>query len=824
MTPATLERLPAGAIVVDGRERIIAANGRAADLLERTPASLAKALLRDIVQPDDRLLLPPFNSLVSLSAAPATVRFESSSGPLVLLVSWQPARFSEQDAWLLLMMPVDDLINEIAGLRNDETRWKYALESALEGVWDHDFETGNLFYSGTWKRLRGLADDAEVDGSLETWIQNVHPDDHAHVRAAIERQDSGEAVFNTFEYRERHADGHWIWIESRGAAVAYWPDGRPSRIIGTDTDITARKEAEARLEEVSRRLRLALGVSKIGVFDFNLDAERDDWDDRMFEIYGLDPSDGPPSSETWESTLHPEDRARVIARTNEGIASGKPYGNAFRIVRPDGEIRHIRSNAATYIDHLGTRKLIGANWDVTEDIALQEDLRQAQASAEARNRELEQVRIRIEYNALHDYLTDLPNRRYLDQMLAENVAVNAILHIDLDRFKQINDTLGHQAGDAMLTQAAAILRAHARHDDFIARIGGDEFVILCRRGRNLPQLSELAERIVHAFRRPIPHDGQLCRLGASIGIAWKGHEDVDAKQLLMNADIALYRAKSLGRDRVEVFSEQIQTQILTAKRTGDDIRQAIEEGQFTVYYQPQFDAKSLAITGVEALVRWNHPERGVLAPIHFLRIAEEINVLPAIDRKVVELAYSDFHAWQKAGLGVPKISVNMSSPRLRDPGLISDLREMRIAKGVLSFELLESIFLDDPEDEIAGTISALGDLGIEIEIDDFGTGHASIIGLLNLNPARLKIDRALVGPITESAKQAKLVRAIIDIGHSLNIKVVGEGVETWDHAAMLRDLGCDVLQGYALARPMDRLELERRLERGWRPVFGDAQT
>ncbi|MGN7804172.1 EAL domain-containing protein [Ensifer sp. 22521] len=820
LTQAALERLPAGAIIANDLGRILTTNARAGELLLRTPASLRKALLADLVLDEDRPLLPARNILPPTTTASTTLRFESLSGPLPMLVSWSPVLFADQDAFLLLMLPAHELVDEIAGLRNDETRWKYALDSALEGVWDHDFETGNLFYSTTWKRLRGLPDDAEVDGSLETWIQNVHPDDHAHVRAAIERQDSGEAVFNTFEYRERHADGHWVWIESRGASVAYWPDGRPSRIIGTDTDITARKEAEARLEEVSRRLRLALGVSKIGVFDFNLDAQRDDWDERMFEIYGLDPSDGPPSSESWENTLHPDDRDKVIARTNEGIASGKPYSNAFRIVRPDGTIRHIRSNAATYIDHLGTRKLIGANWDVTEDIALQEDLRQAQASAEARNRELELARIRIEYNALHDYLTDLPNRRYLDQMLAENVAVNAILHIDLDRFKQINDTLGHQAGDAMLTHAAAILRAHARHDDFIARIGGDEFVILCRRGRNLPQLSELAERIVHAFRRPIPYEGQLCRLGASIGIAWKGHDDFDAKQLLMNADIALYRAKSLGRDRVEAFSEQIQTQILTAKRIGDDIRQAIEEGQFTVYYQPQFDARSLEITGVEALVRWNHPERGVLAPFHFLKVAEEINVLPAIDRKVVELAYADFQSWRQSGLAIPKISVNMSSPRLRDPGLITDLRDLQIAPGVLSFELLESIFLDDPEDEIAETISALGALGIEVEIDDFGTGHASIIGLLNLNPARLKIDRALVGPITESPKQAKLVRAIIDIGHSLNIEVVGEGVETWEHAAMLRDLGCDVLQGYALARPMDRLELERRLRRGWKPVFG----
>ncbi len=811
-TDPGLDQLPAAAVVVDMQGVIVSANAFLCSLLQLSSSALVGRSFRDLVHADDHDLLTA-SGIPQTVASAQTLRLHGATATVAVVCTSR----AETDPSLLLMLPIDHLISEIAGLRNDETRWKYALESALEGVWDHDFSTGDLFYSATWKRLRGLSEDAQVDGSLERWIENVHPDDRAHVIASIERQDSGAATYNTFQYRERHADGHWIWIESRGASVAYGPDGKPTRIIGTDSDISARKEAEAQLEEISRRLRLALDVSKIGVFDHNLETGETLWDERILGIYGLEPHAGAPSGRSWEDMLHPDDRQAAIARVNGGVAAGAPFTNAFRIVLADGETRHIRANTAFYVDRDGTRKLIGANWDVTEDIALQEELRKAKAATEARNLELEEARIRIEYNALHDYLTDLPNRRYLDQILADDPTLNAILHLDLDRFKQINDTLGHQAGDAMLTHAAAILRSHADEDDFIARIGGDEFVILCRRGRSLDQLEDLASRIVHAFRRPIPHDGQLCRLGASIGIAWRGESETDPKQLLMNADIALYRAKSLGRDRFEVFSEQIQNQILSAKRTGDDIRQALEEGQFVPYYQPQFDARSLELTGVETLVRWVHPERGVLAPFHFLKVAEEINVLSAIDRSIVEMAYADFEAWRRAGLMVPKISFNISSRRLRDPSLISDLRAMQIPSGVMSFELLESIFLDDLEDEIAETIVALNALGIDIEIDDFGTGHASIIGLLNLNPARLKIDRALVGPITESAKQAKLVRAIIDIGRSLNIKVVAEGVETWAHAGMLRDLGCDILQGYALARPMSRRELEVRLKSGWKP-------
>lgn len=816
LAPDAMDHVPAGVILVDAGDVIRTVNAPALRILGWTAEEVIGAPIATFVHDEDR------SAVVAHKAAPraeepAVIRFLGVSGTISMLVSRAPLPASRgADATTILtMLPADRLVSEIASLRKDETRWKYALESALEGVWDHDFETGNLFYSSTWRRLRGLADDAEVDGTLEKWIENVHPDDRAHVLACIERQDSGEAKFNTFEYRERHADGRWIWIESRGASVAYDADGKPCRIIGTDTDITARKEAEARLAEVSRRLQLALDVSRIGVFEHNLDTGVSLWDEAMFRMYGLDPTGQAPSSAGWESVLHPEDKAAAIKRVSDAIVNGTPFINAFRIVRPDGVVRHIRSNAAFHTDLDGARRLVGANWDVTDDIALQEELRRAKSFAEARNCELEAARVSIEYNALHDHLTDLPNRRYLDRILTEVRAVNAILHIDLDRFKQINDTLGHQAGDAMLVHAATVLRSHAESDDFIARIGGDEFVIVCRSGRDSMQLAELARCIIQTFRRPVPYAGQLCRLGASIGVAVNEGRVTDPRQLLMDADIALYRAKSLGRDRFELFSDEMQNQILTAKRIGDELREALEKRQFVPYYQPQFDARTLEITGVETLARWSHPERGVLAPIQFLKVAEDINLLAAIDRMVVEMAYADFRVWQRQGLAVPKISVNISSRRLRDPQLVSDLREMNIPHGVMSFELLESIFLDEFEDEVAETITALNALGIDIEIDDFGTGHASIIGLLKLNPARLKIDRALVGPVTENSKQQKLVRAIIDIGHSLNIKVVAEGVETWAHAALLADLGCDVLQGYALAKPMRRQDFETFAREGF---------
>ncbi|WP_426228290.1 sensor domain-containing protein [Pararhizobium sp. DWP3-4] len=721
---------------------------------------------------------------------------------------------------ILQIQSIDELKQAITALQKSETRWKYALESAHQGVWDHDFDANDLFYSIPWKTMRGMAADAPVDGSLDVWIENVHPADREHVLECIRRQDEGEVEFNIFQYRERHADGHWIWIESRGASIEWTPEGKPSRIIGTDTDISERKKAEAQLEEISRRLRLALDVSKVGVFEANLDTGTIMRDKQLLSIYGLDPQQ--PGLSAFEERLHPDDRDAALARVAAGVASAIPFMNAFRIIRPDGKIRHIRSSSVTYTDNEGAHKLIGANWDVTEDVTLRDDLERARQLAEARNLELEAARTRIEFNALHDHLTGLPNRRFLDQRLDEWIAgkvdYSAILHIDLDRFKQINDTLGHQAGDAMLMHTANVLSAIIGERDFVARIGGDEFLVLCDPRRSQDDVILLTDQIIEALRQPVAYEGHLCRFGASVGIAWTADGTADARQSLMNADIALYRAKGLGRNRYEFFTQQLQTQIHHAKRTADEIIKGLEDGEFVPFYQPQFDARTLDVTGVETLARWRHPQYGLLAPDYFLKIAEDINALTAIDRCIAEQALSDFSSWETQGFGIPRISVNVSSSRLREPGLIDSLRQLNIPRGKLSFELLESIFLDDLDEDSSQILSDLSMLGIDIEIDDFGTGHASIVGLMKLNPSRLKIDRALVKPIIEAAEQRKLVGSIIDIGHSLNIEVVAEGVETIRHAHILRDLGCDTLQGYAFARPMTRADLETFIRSGnWRP-------
>src|SRR5690606_20185681 len=278
-------------------------------------------------------------------------------------------------------------------------------------------------------------------------------------------------------------------------------------------------------------------------------------------------------------------------------------------------------------------KVIGVNWDVTADVARNEELRQATQIARARNAELEAARVRIEHNALHDSLTGLPNRRYLDDMLKFHAADGyhgsgsiALLHIDLDRFKQINDTLGHAAGDAMLIHASEVLRANCRETDFVARIGGDEFVIVSSAGGDDQRLNALADRIVREMRKPAAYEGHACRFGVSVGLAVARAADIDVKQLLINADIALYRAKARGRNRHEFFSEALQAEVIDTKRTADEVLAGLDSHQFIAHYQPQFDARTHDLVGVEALARWDHPD-GLRTPDKFMDVAEELNVM-----------------------------------------------------------------------------------------------------------------------------------------------------------------------------------------------------
>lgn len=481
--------------------------------------------------------------------AKAFVRpFRPTIAPHATLLIVQLVDFTDDK----LMM--DDLVAR-------ETRWNSALVSSESGVWDHDFRAGRKYYSPIWRQIRGMSALDPLAPSKDAWLELVHPDDRSSILHAIERQEAGDPNYQIFEYREKHKDGHWIWIECRGACIDRDENGRAMRVVGTDNDITERKESERRAMQVARRLQLALAISGVGVFEADLVSGKVDWDERMYEIFGVDKSQPIRVGETWESLLHPEDLPRVLANFASHRDSHECFWDRYRICRPDGSERVIRSCSMTFIDVDGHPKLVGANWDITHDMQMQLELERAKALAEARNAELEATRHQIEHNALHDYLTGLPNRRYLDLALDRlsnkcsiSGATLGVLHIDLDGFKQINDNCGHSVGDAVLCHVARQLRAIVGARNFVARAGGDEFVILVPFTGNLSRLSSLAESIVSAMGQPYAYEDHLCHFGASIGVAFASGNNVDGHQILLNADTALYVAKDGGKNRHAVYA------------------------------------------------------------------------------------------------------------------------------------------------------------------------------------------------------------------------------------------------------------------------------
>lgn len=490
------------------------------------------------------------------------------------------------------------------------------------------------------------------------------------------------------------------------------------------------------------------------------------------------------------------------------LTSGRP------IFDPEGRFLGYRGVACEITSELRAReelaeanhKLSRATRQTAQALA---DLRRANAALEQRNAEMARAEYRIRHIVLHDPLTKLPNRRQLEDVLAGYARRGAgcdgmigVLHVDLDRFSQINDTFGYAAGDAVLCHVARTLSRHVMPGDLVARIAGDEFIVLCIGVEQRGMFEELARSLIEEFRAPAIYGGQECWFGASIGIAAAWGAEIQPKELLTNAEIALQHAKDQGRRSFCFFTEGMRRRVRRSKALSDEVLAGLDRAEFVPFYQPQICAHSSRIIGVEALARWRHPVEGVLPPSAFFDVTDDLGVAAILDGLMLQAAVDDLQRWQGQGVTVEKLSLNVSAHRLFDCDLIGELARMTLPRGVLAFELLETAFLDDVSDTITWKVDMLREMGIEIELDDFGSGHASILSLIKLGPQAIKIDRELVMTVSEDRRRAGLVRSIVEIGRTLDTRIIAEGVETAAQANVLSALGCHALQGYHFARPM----------------------
>ncbi|MCZ8548279.1 EAL domain-containing protein [Mesorhizobium qingshengii] len=427
--------------------------------------------------------------------------------------------------------------------------------------------------------------------------------------------------------------------------------------------------------------------------------------------------------------------------------------------------------------------------------------------------ELVDARNSMAFIAVHDGLTGLHNRTFLTDHFDTLIKGAhrrrerlAVIQLDLDRFKQINDTLGHAAGDYVLVVTAQRMRDSCRASDLCARLGGDEFVMILNGAGGTEDINMLARRILEQINEPITFQGTTILPGASAGIAVYPIDADNAQDLLVHADLALYSAKKMGGGNFSFFSEELRRELDYRKQLEHDIKVAISERAFQVYFQPQVSLTDGTISGIEALVRWNHAERGMIAPGEFIPVAEKCGFMPEIGRIVISKAINEAAEWNRAGIAFGRLAVNVSGTELRehdfDSFLFETLEKAGLPPQKLSLEIVESVILDDEKTGIAAKLRHIRAAGVHLELDDFGTGYAS---LSHVNPNeidRLKIDRRFVQNIHENGDNSKIVRAITELARGLGISIVAEGAETEAELDSLMAIGCDQVQGYSIAFPM----------------------
>jgi diguanylate cyclase (GGDEF)-like protein len=558
-------------------------------------------------------------------------------------------------------------------------------------------------------------------------------------------------------------------------------------------------ELRVELENALLQLQEAHELAQLGSWSWDIARDEIVWSAEMSRIFGEEPTGGTRDFDCFLARIHPEDRPLVVQARRRRLATDVAVATQYRVVRPGGEVRWVNGRGRVVRDELGHPvRMVGVCQDVTEQRLSEERLKQ---------------------QAMHDPVTGLPNRlrflEQLDQALLRRQLVGgtvAVLFIDLDRFKAINDGFGHPHGDRVLLAVANRLRSVVRAVDSLARFGGDEFAVLCEDlvGGGA---EALGLELLDALDAPFDVDGITSSTGASVGIAL-ADDDATADSLLREADIAMYQAKEAGGHRIAVFDHAARVRASADAGLADELRLAVEEGQLRVHYQPVMDVADGTVRGVEALVRWQHPERGLLSPGEFIDAAESSGVIVEIGAWVLRTACRHVVGLGATRLRPLRVAVNISARQLGHPGFIGSvaeiLRTTGIDPGLVCLEITESVLMEDTQAAIE-SLTALKTLGVELAIDDFGTGFSSLSYLRRFPVDIVKVDRSFVGGLGLDASADAIVAAVVNLSHALRLRVVAEGVEQEAQLIALRALHCDEAQGFYWSRPRPPAELDQAL-------------
>ena len=684
----------------------------------------------------------------------------------------------------------------IANLRDSEYKFRNLNQQLPVGVFLVSIEGCCQYVNERWCQMTGLTSE-QMAGLM--WMQFVHPDEREQVvrdwRTAVGRESEFVA-----DHRLRGSSGRLTWLNTRAVPLR----DRASRIVlylGVSTNIASFKHTEETLRASEARFRGYFELSLVGVALTGSDKRWWEVNDRLCEILGYRREQLLGLS--WAELTHPEDLdadiaqfERVMARRIEGYSLDK------RFLRSDGTL--VYASVSTHcvrrpngiVDHFVT-----VVQDITERKQAEEHIRQL---------------------AYYDTLSGLPNRELLADRLRQAVARAerghtqvGVLLVDLDLFKRINDTLGHSIGDRLLREVADRLQSCVRPGDTVSRQGGDEFaVVLSDLANDGEDVSRVAQRILNAVGQPYHLDGSELHTTCSIGVGLFPRDGRSIEILMKNADIALYRAKDAGRNNFQFY--RAGATVLSRERLDleNSLRYAVNRQQLMLYYQPKWDFSAKAITGAEALIRWNHPNLGMLSPARFIPIAEDSGLVLPLGEWVLRETVREIGRLHRQGFPELRVAVNLSTRQFHQIDLVNLIREILTESDFdasrLELELTESILMHHTQDNLA-TLKGFKDMGLRLAIDDFGTGYSSLSYLQRFPVDVLKIDRSFIMHLPGSASSAAIVDAIITLAHGLRLEVVAEGVETVEQRDFLQSLGCDEGQGFYFGHPQPLEEFKKLL-------------